>query len=122
MTEPKPCTVKGCKATSVHHHNTVGPEFVYCGGIMDKCRSPRLSREQLAARLAAVEAENADLHAEIADKKDRIARLEKPASAPFQFIVNIPRGVDAFRLGQEFGKVLAAHAPGSRLRFAGGAL
>lgn len=98
MSDIKPCTVKGCRAKRIHHHNGDGPEFGYCLGLMDKCRGPRLTRKALNARIAELEAENADLiergwadekvicdlraenadlHAEIADKKDRLARREK---------------------------------------------
>lgn len=93
MTEPKPCTVKGCDATGYHHHGNDGRTFACVTG--ERCThphspratygpvvaAPRLSRKALAARLAAVEAENADLHAEIADKKDRLARQEADPDA-----------------------------------------
>ena len=88
MTEPKPCPRKGCKAKTQHHHEKVGKGTQPCLGgtrcagetILQYAESyaPRLSRNALVARLAAVEAECADLHAEIADKADRLARWELP--------------------------------------------
>lgn len=109
--------------------------------------APRLTRKALNARIAELEAENAglldlergarlhiaklveenaDLFAEIADKKDRLARFEKPAPAPAPAPINLsltlPAGVDAFEVGNQFGQLLSAIAPGAKLRFAGGAL
>ena len=95
MTDIKPCTVKGCRATTIHHHrrdtnNAVGTDCAENKGLPcpfvpdDKWTppaAPRLTRKALNARIAALEAENADLHAEIADKKDRLARCEKAVVA-----------------------------------------
>lgn len=93
MTDIKPCTVKGCTSTKQHHHERSSGALFQCpqgGG--SRCSrpngtpwvtplvAPRLTRKALNARIAALEAENADLHAEIADKKDRLARCEKPAT------------------------------------------
>ena len=94
MNDIKPCTVKGCKFTGYHHHATAY-NTCHREGAASRCLlncgrqrgnlgwtatvSPRLTRKALNARIAALEAENADLHAEIADKKDRLARCELPA-------------------------------------------
>ncbi len=82
MTDIKPCTVKGCRVTKNHHHTNSGVACLqgFCinrGGVL--VVAPRLTRKALNARIAALEAKNADLHAEIADKKDRLARCEMPA-------------------------------------------
>ena len=89
MNDIKPCTVKGCTSTEQHHHERSSGALFQCpqgGG--SRCSrpngapwvtplvAPRLTRKALNARIAALEAENADLHAEIADKKDRLARCE----------------------------------------------
>lgn len=135
MTDIKPCTVKGCTSTKQHHHERSSGALLQCpqgGG--SRCSwpngapwvtplvAPRLTRKALNARIAALEAENADLFAEIADKKDQLARCEKPAPAPINLSLTLPAGVDAFEVGNQFGRLLSAIAPGAKLRFAGGAL
>lgn len=85
-TNPPACTVKGCKADINHHHIIESGEVVQC--IESACPfvdgdrewtakfAPRQTRKQLQAEIDRLTAENADLHAEIADKTDRLARLE----------------------------------------------
>lgn len=92
MTDIKPCTVKGCKFAGYHHHATAN-NTCHREGAASRCLlncgrqggvrgwtatvSPRLTRKALNARIAALEAENADLHAVSADQAARLHALEK---------------------------------------------
>lgn len=116
MTDIKPCTVKGCKFAGYHHHATAN-NTSYREGAASQCLlncgrqggdsgwtatvAPRLTRKALNARIAALEAENADLHAEIGDKKDRLARCELPADVTWSAL-NVSAD------GKTIGFVLAA--------------
>ena len=138
MTDIKPCTVKGCRETVIHHHDdpaaphpkawpcsVSGCDFPYgregqFGPAV--APAPRQTRKALNARIAELEAENADLiergwadekaicdlraenadlFAEIADKKDRLARCELPADVTWSAL-NVSAD------GKTIGFVLAA--------------
>ena len=113
MTDIKPCAVKGCWETIYHHHYTPGIPGAFecdspnsCVGVSWLTFSPvaapaRPTRKALNARIAALEAENSDLFAEIADKKDRLARCEMPADVTWSAL-----NVNAD--GKAIGFVLAA--------------
>ena len=73
MTDIKPCTVKGCRATTDHHHPNDDPSQPFACDDPKGCATlrwltfgpvaapARLTRKALNARIAELEAENADL-------------------------------------------------------------
>lgn len=86
------CTVKGCKATKIHHHGASDPNLVNLtcaandhggsclrwGNEWGPAVAPmRQTRKALLAEVERLTAECNDLHAEIADKADRLARAER---------------------------------------------